>query len=180
MIPGWLLWALGGTGAYVLFQRVVRKESHPFTSEKTLPGQVRAKAIALVSRSENPAQLRALGTALAANGETKIAAAAQNKAAAIQAQQAPYVRAIQTIDTGQAPAVPAAAPAASPVAMPKTVRQGARGAEVKKLQQILGLKDDGIFGPQTRMAVVQFQRLHGLAIDGVVGPQTWTALLRGA
>jgi peptidoglycan hydrolase-like protein with peptidoglycan-binding domain len=187
MIPIWLLWAAGGLGAYTLFERVVKKEKHPFTSTSTLPGQIRAKAIEVVKSSSNPAQLRALGNALATKGETKIAAAAQNKAQAIEAQQAPYVRAIQTVDTGTrppapTPAKPAAAPA--PLAVPKTVRQGTGSRarpdpDVIKLQTILGLTADGIFGPQTRMAVVQFQRSHSLTTDGIVGPQTWTALLRG-
>lgn len=180
MIPVWLLWTLGGLGAYTIFERVVRKEAHPFTSPTTLPGAVRAKAIEFVKRSTNPAQLRALGTGLAAKGETQIAAAAQNKAAAIEAQQAPYVRAIQTIDTGARPPVsPPAAPAPTPFAMPKTIKLGSTGADVKKWQAIVGVKADGKFGPQTRIATVGFQRSHGLTADGIVGPKTWTAALRG-
>lgn len=35
---------------------------------------------------------------------------------------------------------------------------------------------DGIFGPDTRAAVIQFQQEHGLGVDSKVGPQTWGAL----
>lgn len=35
---------------------------------------------------------------------------------------------------------------------------------------------DGIFGPQTRAATMDFQRNAGIAVDGVVGPQTRGAM----
>jgi N-acetylmuramoyl-L-alanine amidase len=49
--------------------------------------------------------------------------------------------------------------------------------DVKLLQTLLKIKDDGIFGNNTRNAVVDFQRKNGLLDDGVVGPKTWSALL---
>lgn len=58
-----------------------------------------------------------------------------------------------------------------------TLRRGSRGEEVKKLQQLLGLKADGIFGVQTETAVKQFQLKHGLVADGIVGKNTWNKLL---
>ena len=65
-----------------------------------------------------------------------------------------------------------------------TLRMGSRSPEVQTLQQQLNsiganLAVDGIFGPQTRQAVIQFQRAAGLAPDGVVGPQTWASLSGG-
>ncbi|MCI0714155.1 MAG: peptidoglycan-binding protein [Chloroflexi bacterium] len=65
-----------------------------------------------------------------------------------------------------------------------TLRMGSRSPEVQTLQQQLNnaganLVVDGIFGPQTRQAVIQFQRAAGLAPDGVVGPQTWASLSSG-
>ena len=54
--------------------------------------------------------------------------------------------------------------------------QGARGPHVEVMQRRLGIKPDGIFGPNTRSAVVTFQRRNGLLPDGVVGPMTWAAL----
>jgi hypothetical protein len=58
-----------------------------------------------------------------------------------------------------------------------TLSYGSTGSQVKQLQQLLGIHADGIFGSETRAAVMDFQRKHHLAVDGVVGPQTWAALL---
>jgi peptidoglycan hydrolase-like protein with peptidoglycan-binding domain len=38
--------------------------------------------------------------------------------------------------------------------------------------------EDGIFGPDTRAAVMAFQAHEGLAVDGIVGPETLAALQR--
>ncbi|GHO98963.1 hypothetical protein KSF_090110 [Reticulibacter mediterranei] len=35
----------------------------------------------------------------------------------------------------------------------------------------------GGFGPETRLAVMDYQSQHGLGVDGKVGPQTWGSLL---
>ena len=62
------------------------------------------------------------------------------------------------------------------------LREGATGAKVKELQQLLKAKGfnpgpfDGIFGPSTLKAVISFQRFNGLDPDGVVGPLTWKLL----
>ena len=75
-------------------------------------------------------------------------------------------------------AVPrATVPAPTLPALPPTLRKGARGADVRRLQQILGVDVDGIFGDETREAVAARQAKHKLIADGVVGPQTWRALL---
>jgi murein DD-endopeptidase MepM/ murein hydrolase activator NlpD len=57
-----------------------------------------------------------------------------------------------------------------------TVKQGSKGADVKYLQNKLGITADGDFGPKTKAAVVAFQTKHGLAADGIVGPKTWKAV----
>ena len=44
------------------------------------------------------------------------------------------------------------------------------------LQQALGIPADGIYGPQTRRAVMLFQRAERAAVDGIAGPQTLAAL----
>ncbi len=49
---------------------------------------------------------------------------------------------------------------------------GYRGKQVKCLQQILKVTDDGIFGPKTQSAVNSFQKVKGILVDGVVGPKT--------
>jgi N-acetylmuramoyl-L-alanine amidase len=64
------------------------------------------------------------------------------------------------------------------------IRMGARGEYVRQMQACLnrannaGLATDGVFGPLTQAAVINFQRRSGLAADGIVGPLTWAALTR--
>lgn len=57
-----------------------------------------------------------------------------------------------------------------------TLRKGSKGEEVKKLQKLLGLAVDGVFGMYTEIAVKEFQLKNGLSADGVVGTKTWEAL----
>ena len=59
---------------------------------------------------------------------------------------------------------------------PGIVRIGDNGPDVARLQQLLNIPDDGVFGPQTRRHVIMFQKQAGLAPDGIVGPKTWAAL----
>ena len=68
---------------------------------------------------------------------------------------------------------------------PDTVKKGAKGTGVRLLQSILKNMAnppwdpgavDGIFGPQTELAVVNFQTDITIKADGTVGPETWTAL----
>ena len=57
-----------------------------------------------------------------------------------------------------------------------------RGDSVRECQQILKNLSynignvDGIYGPNTRDAVIQFQLNNGLQADGIVGPATWDKL----
>ena len=64
-----------------------------------------------------------------------------------------------------------------------TLRRGAKGVEVRALQDRLNialdtpvLMVDGDFGPATEVVVQTFQRAHHLIPDGIVGPLTWEAL----
>ena len=57
------------------------------------------------------------------------------------------------------------------------IRQGSTGHFVREAQAILGVPPDGMFGPFTRRAVVDFQQRHELLPDGIVGRMTWAALL---
>lgn len=69
--------------------------------------------------------------------------------------------------------------------LPPTLRRGASGWQVKRLQRLLRRHGqfgppaqlDGEFGPVTQAAVRAFQALHGLEPDGIVGPLTWGALI---
>src|SRR5690606_16883974 len=64
------------------------------------------------------------------------------------------------------------------------LKVGSRGPEVVKLQTKLKEKNyytstvDGIYGPLTRNAVLQFQRDNRLLVDGIAGPQTLSALYK--
>jgi hypothetical protein len=49
-------------------------------------------------------------------------------------------------------------------------------ATVRIIQQVVGVKPDGIFGPKTMNAVVHWQRQNNLTADGIVGPQTMEAM----
>ena len=46
----------------------------------------------------------------------------------------------------------------------------------KTIQSLLGIEQDGIYGPVTMAAVIAFQKAHGLVVDGEVGPLTFKAL----
>ena len=56
------------------------------------------------------------------------------------------------------------------------LKRNSVGKEVKQLQQLLGISDDGIFGKGTENAVKNFQISVGLKPDGIVGEKTWSAL----
>ena len=56
------------------------------------------------------------------------------------------------------------------------LKRGARGSHVQYLQSRLGIPSDGVFGPVTQRAVINFQRRKGLVADGIVGPKTWAAI----
>ncbi len=57
-----------------------------------------------------------------------------------------------------------------------TIRKGSKGEDVRKLQELLGITADGIFGPVTKAAVLAYQSANGLKADGIVGPLTWGKL----
>lgn len=56
------------------------------------------------------------------------------------------------------------------------LKLGSKGEHVKTLQEFLGLKADGDFGPKTELAVMNWQTQNGLHMDGIVGPNTWNAM----
>ena len=76
----------------------------------------------------------------------------------------------------------AAADSAAAAAAQPTVYSGSRGESVRTLQERLNAKGfnagsvDGIFGKNTRAAVLAFQKANGLAADGIVGKLTWAKL----
>lgn len=52
------------------------------------------------------------------------------------------------------------------------------GHSVRAVQRELGVRADGVFGPNSLKALKRFQRANGLEADGIVGPSTWKALTR--
>lgn len=74
--------------------------------------------------------------------------------------------------------------AAGTVIVRATLRQGDRGDQVRLMQELLrqnGIQlprygTDGVFGAETKQAVMRFQAARGLAVDGICGARTWAAL----
>lgn len=58
----------------------------------------------------------------------------------------------------------------------RMLKKGYVGEDVRKLQKILGLKTDGIFGEKTERAVIKYQMHHEIQPNGIVGNETWTVL----
>ncbi|HCW04230.1 MAG TPA: muramoyltetrapeptide carboxypeptidase [Clostridium sp.] len=69
----------------------------------------------------------------------------------------------------------------------RTMSRGSRGNDVKEVQvRVAGwasdgaskknVKVDGVYGEETRAAVIRFQKAYGLAADGIVGPATQAKL----
>jgi putative chitinase len=56
------------------------------------------------------------------------------------------------------------------------LKLGSKGEDVKSLQEKLGLKADGSFGPGTEKAVKEWQTKNGLVADGVIGDKSWSKL----
>lgn len=62
------------------------------------------------------------------------------------------------------------------------LKEGSKGESVKIMQNALNkamgaeLSEDGIFGPNTKTAVVAFQKSQKLSPDGIYGPKTHSAL----
>ena len=57
-----------------------------------------------------------------------------------------------------------------------TLKYGAHGPAVARIQSFVGTRPDGDFGPLTAAAVRKWQRHHHLRATGVIGAATWAAL----
>lgn len=53
---------------------------------------------------------------------------------------------------------------------------GMKGNNVKLLQEKLGIKQDGDFGPKTEKTLKEWQSKNGLSADGIAGPSTLSKL----
>ena len=69
----------------------------------------------------------------------------------------------------------------APADAPRVLGLGMRGSDVRRLQRALRaagatLASDGIFGPQTQVALLAFQSRSGLAASGTADAPTWRQL----
>lgn len=108
--------------------------------------------------------------------------------AAPQAAPQTVTAAPSTVEAApQANVAPAPAAVTNPtvkVSTGSSLLRGSVGDRVANLQSALndngaGLSVDGIFGPRTHQAVIDFQSENGLQVDGIVGPETRGALNGG-
>jgi putative chitinase len=60
------------------------------------------------------------------------------------------------------------------------LRRGSNGPDVRKLQERLGLKVDGDFGPKTEEGVRNFQRDSNLPVTGIVEQIMWNVLFNNS
>ena len=55
-----------------------------------------------------------------------------------------------------------------------TLSKGSKGDDVKRVQTLLGLAADGVFGSKTEAAVISWQQAHSISpANGVVGANTY-------
>lgn len=65
-----------------------------------------------------------------------------------------------------------------PVRLFKPFKKGAKGVEVKKVQEKLAIKPiDGDFGPGTETAVKNFQKVNKLPVTGIVDEETYRRIM---
>ena len=65
----------------------------------------------------------------------------------------------------------------NPAPRPTLLKVGSEGEAVKKIQEVLGLDADGIFGQMTAKYVKVWQANNGLEADGIVGPKTYAKMV---
>lgn len=186
-IPMWAKLAGGGVIGLVAYDKIKHKPVFPPGFLGKLSPKLGTKVASAINTTQNPSVLRQLADGLSKAGAPIAAAVAHGKADAIESNQIPFTKTISELSTpgtvsapnvAQVIAQTAAATGIAPI-IPATIKMGSRGAEVLQAQALLGIAADGIFGPQTQLAIKAYQSSHGLTADGVVGPQTWGALLSG-
>lgn len=79
-------------------------------------------------------------------------------------------------ETVKTPSTPKPA-AKTTVAYPGTlIKKGSKGANVGKIQKVVGVKVDNDFGANTEKAVIAWQKKNKLSADGIVGKATWNKM----
>lgn len=72
----------------------------------------------------------------------------------------------------------AAATAGSAEAATPTIGYGSRGVQVIYAQRLLGVRQTGFFGNETRTATIHLQRKYHLQVTGRIGTATWLTMLK--
>ncbi|MFF5257451.1 peptidoglycan-binding protein [Actinomadura viridis] len=113
-----------------------------------------------------------VGTMLIAGGAVLVAGCAGGAPGAAPGKGTPSA----SPTASPAPTSPAPSPA------PRTLKAGAKGEDVKRLQRRLKQlgydpgRADGRYGISTQMAVWAFQKVNRLKVSSTVGKRTWAAL----
>jgi peptidoglycan hydrolase-like protein with peptidoglycan-binding domain len=86
-------------------------------------------------------------------------------------------KALTTISTGPATTPKPTTPPTTPSAVYSVLMQGATGADVKLAQKVIGVTQDGVFGPQTAAALRTWQGKNGVKVTGVLDAATWARMV---
>ena len=70
------------------------------------------------------------------------------------------------------PTVPVTPPSSYP-----TLKEGASGPDVVLAQEVLGVTADGVFGPGTKAALLEWQEKNGVKATGVLDKATWNTMV---
>jgi peptidoglycan hydrolase-like protein with peptidoglycan-binding domain len=73
---------------------------------------------------------------------------------------------------GVLPLVPPTPTVPTPIPPQAVWRVGSTGDKVRGIQKIVGVNQDGVYGPQTERAVIQWQKNLRITPDGIWGPAT--------
>jgi len=57
------------------------------------------------------------------------------------------------------------------------IKVGSKGAGIKAVQRVVGVADDGVFGPKTEAAVKAWQKKVGLPITGIIDSAAWLKIV---
>lgn len=190
----WLLSKGSGTSS-----AAASAKQTPVTGSWTDTGKPVSERMALALATRDPAQILTLAGQLRSAGQTAQADALTREATAlaspagaqpsapavtpVAAQPTPAVVAAQQASTLNASNVPSGLPQLGPgEVLQYSANPGAADTRVAQWQKFLvtvGLLPaggiDGIFGPQTQQATMQFQQMAGLTQDGIVGEKTLAA-----
>jgi len=135
----------------------------PVVLDPDMKDHVRGAVLAALEKESDPSILRQLGEKLEAAGFSRSASAVREKTATLGASGA------GAFLTG------AARPKGAPVVGHGTANV-VSGAQQKLRALGWDVEVDGVVGPRTRRAIMEFQSLHDLDIDGILGPETIAAL----